>query len=288
MMKTIRSKSSAYLRLMRFDKPVGTLLLLWPTLMALWVASGGVPRFDLLLIFILGVVVMRAAGCVINDIADREFDPFVERTKSRPLASGELTVKEAFVALFVMSLLAFFLVLQLNRYCILLSFIALMLTLLYPFTKRFFVAPQAVLSIAFAFGVPMAFAAVNNEVGVIGWLLYTATACWIIAFDTAYAMADRDDDRNLKIYSTAILFGKRDRLCIAILQLIQLVILMLLNYLLKLSWIFSFGVLFVSIIYIFQSVKLKSGARDRSFAVFLSNNWVGLILFTSLFLSYLI
>ena len=203
-------KLDAYERLLRLDKPIGILLLLWPTLWALWIASRGMPDWIILLIFITGTVLMRSAGCVMNDIADRKFDGLVERTKNRPLATGEVSVKEAYLLAAGLSLLAFLLVLQLNQTTVFLSFAALFLAATYPFTKRFLAIPQAYLGIAFGFGIPMAFAAVENHIPPVAWILMLANLLWTIAYDTEYAMVDRDDDVKIGIKSSALLFGQYD------------------------------------------------------------------------------
>ena len=218
----LTKKLDAYERLMRLDKPIGILLLLWPTLWALWLASHGMPDWITLLIFIAGTVLMRSAGCVMNDIADRKYDGLVERTKNRPLATGEVTVKEAYLLAAGLALLAFGLVLQFNQKTILLSFAALFLAFTYPFTKRFLAIPQAYLGVAFGFGIPMAFAAVNDYIPPLTWLLLAANVFWAIAYDTQYAMVDRDDDMKIGIQSSAIFFGKYDVIAVMICYAIML------------------------------------------------------------------
>ncbi|MGL5762845.1 MAG: 4-hydroxybenzoate octaprenyltransferase, partial [Plesiomonas shigelloides] len=221
----LREKLSAYWRLMRMDRPIGTLLLLWPTLWALWLAAQGQPNWPVLLVFVLGVVVMRAAGCVINDYADRHFDGHVKRTANRPLPSGDVRPSEArwlFVALVA---LAFVLVLTLNSLTIVLSLVALALAAVYPFMKRFTHLPQLVLGVAFGWSIPMAFAAQMNLLPLSCWLLLLANICWTVAYDTQYAMVDRDDDLRIGIKSTAILFGRFDKLIIGLLQLATLLLL---------------------------------------------------------------
>lgn len=207
---SLRDKLDAYLRLARMDRPIGTFLLLWPCLMALVLAAGGMPDLKVLIIFVIGVVVMRACGCIINDYADRKLDSHVERTKSRPLASGEVTVKEALILFVVMGLLAFGLVLMLNPLVVQLSFVGIILTIIYPFTKRFTNMPQMFLGVVWSWSIPMAYAAQLGTVPVEAWWLFAANWCWTVAYDTMYAMVDRDDDLKVGIKSTAILFG-RDR-----------------------------------------------------------------------------
>ena len=212
----LTKKLDAYERLMRLDKPIGILLLLWPTFWALWIASRGAPDWITLLIFITGTVLMRSAGCVINDIADRKYDGLVERTKNRSLVSGEVSVKEAYLLAASLALLAFGLVLLFNKTTILLSFVALFLAFTYPFTKRFLAIPQAYLGVAFGFGIPMAFAAVNDYIPPLAWVLLVANVFWAIAYDTEYAMVDRDDDLKIGIKSSAIFFGKYDVIAVMV------------------------------------------------------------------------
>ena len=200
----INKKLDAYERLMRLDKPIGILLLLWPTLWALWIASRGMPDWITLLIFVTGTVLMRSAGCVMNDIADRKYDGLVERTKNRPLATGEVSVKEAYLLVVVLCLMAFGLVLLFNKTTVLLSLVALFLAATYPLTKRFLAIPQAYLGVAFGFGIPMAFAAVNDYIPPLAWVLLAANIFWAMAYDTEYAMVDRDDDAKIGIKSSAI------------------------------------------------------------------------------------
>jgi len=208
-----------YWLLARFDKPIGILILLWPTLWALWVASSGKPDMLVLVVLCLGVVLMRAAGCVINDYADRDFDPHVARTKQRPIAAGKVSPKEALIVFVVLCLLAFGLVLLLNLYTIMLSFVAAFLAASYPFMKRYTHLPQAYLGIAFGWAVPMAFSAQTNTIPTVGWIMYLAVVLWALVYDTMYAMVDKDDDLKIGVKSTAILFGDYDRHIMAVLQL---------------------------------------------------------------------
>jgi 4-hydroxybenzoate polyprenyltransferase len=224
-LENLNKKLDAYERLMRLDKPIGILLLLWPTLWALWLASRGLPDWITLLIFVTGAVLMRSAGCVMNDIADRKYDGLVERTKNRPLATGEVSLKEAYGLVIFLCLLAFGLVLLFNKTTILLSIAALFLAATYPFTKRFLAIPQAYLGVAFGFGIPMAFAAVNDYIPPLAWVLLAANVFWAIAYDTEYAMVDRDDDLKIGIKSSAIFFGKYDVIAVMVCYALMLAIL---------------------------------------------------------------
>jgi len=209
-MSTLHLKFPLYLQLIRWDKPVGSLLLLWPTLAALWIAAGGFPGWHLLAVFTLGTFLMRSAGCAVNDVADREFDRHVKRTTDRPVTSGAVSPREALAVGAVLALVSFALVLTTNRTTVLWSFVALAVTLVYPYTKRFFSMPQAVLGVAFSFGIPMAFAAVQDQVPALAWLLLLGNLFWVIAYDTEYAMVDRDDDLRIGIRTSAITFGRHD------------------------------------------------------------------------------
>ncbi|MGL5790911.1 MAG: 4-hydroxybenzoate octaprenyltransferase, partial [Plesiomonas shigelloides] len=274
----LREKLSAYWRLMRMDRPIGTLLLLWPTLWALWLAAQGQPNWPVLLVFVLGVVVMRAAGCVINDYADRHFDGHVKRTANRPLPSGDVRPSEArwlFVALVA---LAFVLVLTLNSLTIVLSLVALALAAVYPFMKRFTHLPQLVLGVAFGWSIPMAFAAQMNLLPLSCWLLLLANICWTVAYDTQYAMVDRDDDLRIGIKSTAILFGRFDKLIIGLLQLATLLLLVLVGVLSQLGSLYYWSLLACAALFVYQQQLLKERERDACFQAFLNNNYVGMVL----------
>lgn len=284
----LREKLSAYWRLMRMDRPIGTLLLLWPTLWALWLAAQGQPNWPVLLVFVLGVVVMRAAGCVINDYADRHFDGHVKRTAQRPLPSGDVRPSEArwlFVALVV---LAFILVLTLNSLTIVLSLVALALAAVYPFMKRFTHLPQLVLGMAFGWSIPMAFAAQMNLLPLSCWLLLLANICWTVAYDTQYAMVDRDDDLRIGIKSTAILFGRFDKLIIGLLQLATLLLLVLVGVLSQLGSLYYWSLLACAALFVYQQQLLKERQRDACFQAFLNNNYVGMVLFCGIASSYLL
>ncbi len=279
-------KLDAYERLMRLDKPIGILLLLWPTLWALWIANRGMPDWIALLIFITGTVLMRSAGCVMNDIADRKYDGLVERTKNRPLATGEVSIKEAWLLAGGLCLLAFCLVWQFNKTTILLSFAALFLAATYPFTKRFLAIPQAYLGVAFGFGMPMAFAAVNDYIPPLAWALLAANVCWAIAYDTEYAMVDRDDDVKIGIKSSAIFFGKYDVLAIMLCYAIMIGLLAYIGRLLGFGKFYFAGLAAALMLIIMQYQLIKKRLKTDCFKAFLHNNWIGLVIFLGLILQY--
>lgn len=268
-----------YALLIRLDKPIGILLLLWPTLWGLWLASDGKPTIKILVIFVLGVFLTRSAGCIINDYADREFDGDVERTQHRPLASGKVSPREALIVCAVLAFAAFAMVLMLNRLTIFLAIIGALLATIYPFMKRFIDLPQAVLGVAFAWGVPMAFAAQTNHIPGIAWLLFAAAALWPIAYDTMYAMVDRDDDLQIGIRSSAILFGKYDRVIIGLLQCSLLALLVVVGLLSQQHIIYYFALMIAAGFFVYQQYLIKERNRQQCFQAFLNNNWVGLIIF---------
>ncbi|PXF31118.1 4-hydroxybenzoate polyprenyltransferase [Pokkaliibacter plantistimulans] len=274
----------AYIQLMRADRPIGTYLLLWPTLCALWLAAGGIPQRANLLIFVLGVWLMRSAGCVINDFADRRVDGHVERTRNRPLATGRVSGKEAVILFVVLSLIAFGLVLQTNSYTVELSFVALGLAFCYPFMKRFTHLPQVVLGAAFGWGIPMAFAAESNHVPLIGWLLFLANLTWTVAYDTFYAMVDRNDDELIGVKSTAILFGRYDRLIIAVLQGITIWLLAVIGELAGLGSWYGWGLVIAMVLFVWQHWHTRHRERQACFRAFLHNHWVGMAIFVGLLL----
>ncbi len=269
----------AYWRLMRFDRPIGILLLLWPTLWALWLAADGLPSAQNLVIFITGVVVMRAAGCVANDLADKDFDPHVERTRSRPLASGALAPRQAKVLLAGLLLLAFGLVLLTNPLTIQLSFVGAALALSYPFFKRFVDVPQVVLGIAFGWSIPMAFAAERGEVLPVAWALLVINVFYAVIYDTFYAMVDREDDLTIGVRSTAILFGRRDLWIIGLLQATMIGLCLLLGWHQGWHWPWYLAVAVVGGLFVHQLAITRTRERDACFRAFLNNNWVGMALF---------
>ena len=280
-------KLNAYFRLMRLDKPIGILLLLWPTLWALWLASNGWPDNRLLFIFIVGTVLMRSAGCVMNDVADRHFDGHVARTDKRPLVAGEVSVKEALLLATLLSLVAFGLVLTLNALTIALSFAALFLAASYPFTKRFFALPQAYLGIAFGFGIPMAFAAVQGWVPQQAWLMLVANIAWSLAYDTEYAMVDRPDDLKIGICSSAITFGKYDVALIMFFYALMLALMAYVGALMQLTWIYYVGLVLAGLLILYHFILIKNREPARCFRAFLHNNWVGAAIFAGIFINFL-
>jgi 4-hydroxybenzoate polyprenyltransferase len=277
-----------YERLMRLDKPIGILLLLWPTLWGLWLAAGGLPSMTVLVIFILGTVLMRSAGCVVNDYADRNFDAHVERTKNRPLATRVVSTKEALLLAAGLSLCAFLLILPLNRLTIELSVFALFLAASYPFTKRFFAMPQAYLGIAFSFGIPMAFAAQTGEVPFIAWILMVANLLWVIAYDTEYAMVDKVDDLKIGIKTSAITFGRFDVMGVMLCHVIFLGTMTIVGLIQKLGIMYYAGLAVALGLMIYQYRLIHDRDRGRCFKAFLHNNWVGATIFTGIALDYLI
>ncbi|NIG34144.1 4-hydroxybenzoate octaprenyltransferase [Pantoea sp. ICBG 828] len=286
MQKTLTmSKWQAYSRLMRIDKPIGTLLLLWPTLWALWLSGMAIPPLSVLLVFVPGVFVMRAAGCVINDYADRNVDGHVKRTAARPLASGAVTEKEAKLLFGGLGLLAFLLVLTMNRMTILLSFGGLALAWVYPFMKRYTHLPQVVLGAAFGWAIPMGWAAVSESLPFVCWLVFLANICWTVAYDTQYAMVDRDDDLKIGVKSTAILFGRYDKLIIGLLQLAALGLMALVGILLHLNGAFYWSLLLAGGLFVHQQKLIAGRERELCFQAFLNNNYVGLVLFIGVLLN---
>ena len=285
-LQNLNKKLNAYERLMRLDKPIGILLLLWPTLWALWLASRGIPDWITLLIFITGTMLMRSVGCVMNDIADRKYDGLVERTKNRPLATGEVSVKEAYLLVAGLILAAFSLVLQFNKTTILLSFAALFLAFTYPFTKRFLAIPQAYLGVAFGFGIPMAFAAVNDYIPPLAWVLLAANVFWAMAYDTQYAMVDRDDDVKIGIKSSAIFFGKYDVIAIMVCYAIMLGLLAYVGKFMGYGKFYFIGLAAALLLACSQYVLIKNRDKTNCFKAFLHNNWIGLALFIGLAAEY--
>ena len=275
-----------YWLLARFDRPIGILILLWPALWALWVASDGRPDLQVLIVICLGVVLMRAAGCVINDYADRDFDPHVERTKQRPIAAGKVKPKEALIVFVVLCLSAFGLVLMLNCYTIMLSFIAVFLAASYPFMKRYTHLPQAYLGIAFGWAVPMSFSAQINSIPAVAWVMYLAVVLWALVYDTMYAMVDKEDDLKIGVKSTAILFGDYDRHIMALFQIIIIVLLLGLGQMKYLSWPYYGGILVASGLSVYQQKLIFHRDKDLCFKAFLNNNWYGMAVFSGLVMDY--
>lgn len=277
----------AYLQLTRLDKPIGVYLLLWPTLWALWIAADGFPPLDLLFIFVAGVVVMRAAGCVINDYADRHFDGHVKRTHQRPLPAGRVTEREALTLFGVLVAIAFVLVLFTNTQTILLSLGGVALAACYPFMKRVTHYPQVVLGAAFSWGILMAFTAVTGELPRHAWLIYIANLLWTVAYDTLYAMVDRDDDLKIGIKSTAVLLGDADRLGVGILQALTLLTLILLGNQLEAGISYYLGLLAAAALFGWQQWQVRERERSACFNAFLNNHWVGSAIFAGLFMDFL-
>ncbi|MGO3701019.1 MULTISPECIES: 4-hydroxybenzoate octaprenyltransferase [Halomonas] len=275
-----------FLHLMRLDRPIGTWLLMWPTLWALWVATNGVPGRNVLLIFVAGVYVMRAAGCVVNDYADRHVDGHVKRTKHRPLATGRISETEAQLLFIGLVTVAFVLVLLTNWFTVLLSIGGVILAFIYPFMKRYTHLPQVVLGAAFSWAIPMAFGAVLGYVPVEAWLLFFANVLWTVAYDTQYAMVDRDDDLKIGVKSTAVLFGSADRLMIGLLQLATLVLLAFVGVRVGLGGFFWLGLAGMAATFIHQQRLIRHRERDPCFQAFLNNYWSGLLVFAGIALSW--
>lgn len=275
-----------YSLLARLDKPIGIFILLWPTLWALWIAGRGRPDLLVLFVFCTGVVLMRSAGCVINDYADRDFDPHVERTKLRPIASGKVKSKEALAVFVVLCLCAFGLVLLLNLYTILLSFVGVFLAASYPFMKRYTHLPQAYLGMAFGWAVPMAFAAQQNMIPSVGWVLYLAVMLWALVYDTMYAMVDKEDDIKIGVKSTAILFGDYDRHVMAILQIVIVGLLIAVGLMQQFGGYYYAGLAAASALFIYQQALIFRRNKVLCFKAFLNNNWFGAAVFAGIVLDY--
>ncbi len=275
-----------YAQLIRLDKPIGILLLLWPTLVALWIAAEGWPRPGVLFVFVMGVILMRSAGCAINDYADRDIDNKVARTRQRPLTSGKISAREALMVFAVLSICAFVLVLFMNTLTIMLSFVGVALAASYPFMKRYHYLPQVHLGAAFGWAVPMAFAAQAGEVNEITWLLFIATVLWATAYDTMYGMVDRADDLKIGVKSTAILFGSADRLIIGIIQLILILDMLLIGQRAGLSGFYYLGVTVAAALAIWQQYLIRDRDPQKCFQAFLNNNWFGIAWFAGVVLDY--
>ena len=272
--------------LMRVDRPIGALLLLWPTLWALWIAGEGQPDPFVTLVFVLGVFVMRSAGCVINDYADRELDPHVARTQGRPLAAGHVTPREALLLFLFLCLLALALVVTINRLTLLLSLAAVPLAASYPFMKRFTYLPQVHLGIAFGWAVPMAFAAQTNSVPPLAWLILTGVVLWAVAYDTMYAMVDRDDDIYVGVKSTAILFGELDRFMVGVVQLCFFVVMLLVGRQLELGRYYYLALAVAGGLALYQQFLIRNREPDGCFKAFLNNNWLGIVVLIGLVAHY--
>lgn len=281
----IRTKIAAYLSLIRFDKPIGTLLVLWPTLWGLWLASDRHPSFLHVVIFVVGTFLMRSAGCAINDFADRDFDLHVERTKQRPVTSGKIKPWEALVVAAVLALLAFLLITPLNSYTKCLSVPALLVAIIYPFSKRFFSIPQAILGIAFSFGIPMSFAAIHNDIPPYSWILFFANIAWAIAYDTAYAMVDKNDDVKLGMKTSAITFGQYEVVAIMLCYLflfVSFAYLAIQRNFSSIFWLF-WGLGLILVAHYYRLVKTRD--RAKCFQAFRQNNWLGACLFIAIAVS---
>ncbi len=287
MLSQLRKKWLAIKLITRMDKPIGTYLLLWPTYWALWIATDGWPSLHLLVIFSLGVFVMRSAGCVINDIADMKIDGNVERTKNRPLVSGLMSKEEAINLFGLLIGIALGLVLTLSWSTIYLSTVALALAATYPFMKRYTQLPQVVLGAAFSWGMIMAFSEAQGEVTQIAWLLFTANLLWTVAYDTMYAMVDKNDDVKIGVKSTAILFGEKDKRIVGFLQLLVLGLLFTVGEQLAFGWPFQLSLVIAAGLFAYQQMLIVNRERDKCFQAFLHNHWVGMVVFIGIFIEYL-
>lgn len=281
------SRMDVYGRLMRLDRPIGIYLLLWPTLWALWLAAEGFPDPWVFTVFVAGVFLMRSAGCVLNDLADRDFDIHVRRTRERPLPAGEAEPREALVLALILVLIAFALVLTTNRLTILLSLVAVVLAATYPFMKRYTYLPQVHLGLAFGWAVPMAFAAQTGSVPVVAWLVLIATVLWAVAYDTMYAMVDREDDLRVGVKSTAILFGNEDRLIIGIIQGLLILVLWLIGVRMELGGMYYTGVVAAIGLALYQQYLISDRKPEHCLQAFQNNHWLGMAVFTGLLAHYL-
>jgi 4-hydroxybenzoate polyprenyltransferase len=284
----VLKRIDAYERLIRLDKPIGALLLLWPTLWAVWLAARGRPAPEIVIIFVMGTFLMRSAGCAINDFADRGFDAHVERTKTRPLAAGEITPAEALAVGALLAALAFGFVLFLNRLAILLSFVALAIAWSYPFTKRFFALPQLYLGIAFGFGIPMAYAAIREGLPWECWVLLAANVCYAFAYDTEYAMVDREDDLKIGIRTSAITLDRYDVAGVMASYAGMLAILTALGAVLRLAWPYYAGLTAAAAMMVYHYLLIRDRSRDGCFRAFRHNNWVGAAIFAGIALSFVL
>jgi 4-hydroxybenzoate polyprenyltransferase len=281
----VNKKISLYLDLIRWSRPAGWLLLLWPTLSALWIASKGFPGWHLLIVFVLGTILMRSAGCCLNDVADRDFDKHVKRTANRPVTSGALSSKEALMLGAVLALMAFGLVLTTNRSTILLSFGALAVAVIYPYAKRFFSMPQAVLGVAFSFGIPMAFSAVQGTVPILAWILLFGNLFWVLAYDTEYAMVDRDDDLKIGMKTSAITMGRFDVIIIASCYVFYLLIWTLAGDFIAYSAIYLIALFVATLQVVWHIWLIRNREREACFKAFRLNHWLGFTVFAGIALS---
>ena len=286
-LQSINNGASPYFRLTRMDKPIGAFLLLWPTLWALWLAADGRPDPTIVLIFVAGTFAMRAAGCAINDYADKDFDIHVMRTKNRPLATGELNARQALITFFILLFIALLLVLQLNTFTLELSIFGALIAAAYPFAKRLTHLPQLVLGVAFSWGIPMAYTATSGNLPWEAWGIFAANFAWIVAYDTQYAMADREDDLKIGVKSTAILFGRFDNLAVGLLHTCAIIILGLIGYLKGLSWYFYLGLFSAGIFALYQQRLCRDRVREKCFQAFINNTWFGAMVFAGILLSTL-
>lgn len=280
-------KQNPYMRLMRLDKPVGNFLLLWPTLWALWFANAGNPEPFIVIVFVLGVFLMRAAGCIINDFADRKVDGLVKRTALRPLATGELSAKNALMLFFTLIIFAFVLVLFLNWQTIILSFVALILAVIYPFMKRYTHFPQVFLGAAFGWAIPMVYMASISEIPPQAWLLFVANICWVLVYDTMYAMVDYEYDIKVGIKSTAVLFGRFNSFWIAVFQLMFFGLMLQLGWSYQLNTYYFSGLMLAFALAVYHQVLIYHWQPDLCFKAFLNNNMLGAVIFCGILLSYL-
>ncbi len=287
-LSAILQRLDLYEKLLRLDKPIGTLLLLWPTLWALWVSASGRPNWRIVWIFAIGTLLMRSAGVAVNDFADRNFDPHVARTRDRPLAAGLVSPKEAWILAAALALIAFVLILPLGRLVILLSLCALFLAVTYPFTKRFLALPQAYLGVAFGFGIPMAYAAQTKHLPATTWWLLLANIFWTIAYDTEYALVDRDDDRKIGIRTSAILFGRYDVAAVMLCHAAFLSVMAGIGWSLKLAWPYFAGLLCAFGLALYQYTLIRGRDPHSCFRAFGDNNWVGAVVFAGIVLAYLV
>ena len=280
-------KFKLYLLLIRLNRPIGIFLLLWPTLWGLWIASEGFPNTKILVVFLFGVFLMRSAGCILNDIIDKDFDKFVARTQNRPLASDKLSSIEAFIVAISLIFIAFLLVLTTNTLTVQLSFVAIILAGTYPFLKRHTYLPQFFLGLTFGWSIPMAFAATTNSIPKIAWLLLIANILWVVVYDTIYAMIDREDDLKIGIKSTAILFDDADRFIIGLIQSLVLIALIVIGQQASLNTIYYFSLIIGGCLFLYQLYLIRNREPKKCMKAFLNNNWFGLVVFIGLFINYL-